>query len=126
MNPSFLAASPIESDLASRAHAWFAARGIAWIALATAIGAAGLGFVFYGVYLEGAALGRPSIGAFLAGGVALIIAALISRAMPWLRADFCEWRCLNPRNHRLGLLPRMPSRFASNAQRGGHVGRAVV
>ena len=114
MNPSFLAASPIESDLASRAHAWFAARGIAWIALATAIGAAGLGFVFYGVYLEGAALVRPSIG------------ALISRAMPWLRADFCEWRCLNPRNHRLGLLPRMPSRFASNAQRGGHVGRAVV
>jgi hypothetical protein len=68
-----------------RASVIATARGIAWIALATAIGAVGLGFVFYGVYLEGAALGRPSIGAFLAGGVALIIAALISRAMPWLR-----------------------------------------
>jgi len=73
VNPSFLAASPIEFDSASRAPAWFTARGIAWIVLATAIGAVGLGFVFYGVYLEGAALGRPSI------------AALISRAIPWLR-----------------------------------------
>ena len=57
------------------------ARAIAWMFVSVLVGAIGAGFVLYGVYLEGAALGRPSIGAFLAGGAAMILAALI-----WIRS----------------------------------------
>ena len=52
------------------------ARTIARIAFTAAAAGVGLAFVLYGVYLEGAALGRPSMGAFLAGAVALAVAAL--------------------------------------------------
>lgn len=52
------------------------ARTIAWMAFAAAAAGVGLALVLYGVYLEGAALGRPSMGAFLAGAVALAVAAL--------------------------------------------------
>lgn len=50
------------------------ARSIAWIAFAAIASGCGLALVLYGVYLEGAALARPSVGAFIAGGIALVIA----------------------------------------------------
>jgi hypothetical protein len=46
------------------------------MAFAAAAAGVGLALVLYGVYLEGAARGRPSMGAFLAGAVALAVAAL--------------------------------------------------
>jgi hypothetical protein len=54
------------------------ARAIVWMFVAALIASAGATLVLYGVYLEGAALGRPSVGAFLAGGAAMLVAAFIT------------------------------------------------
>lgn len=68
-----------------RASAIATARAIAWIAVAAAMAVAGLGFLLYGVFLEGSRLAGPAIGACIAGAAALLVAAAISlsgRAAP--------------------------------------------
>ena len=57
------------------------ARCLAWIAVSAAVAVMGCAFLLYGVYLEGVARGQPSIGAFLAGALALLAAALVAWAL---------------------------------------------
>jgi hypothetical protein len=61
-----------------------AAHAVAATLFAATAALLGLAMLLYGVYLEGAALGRPSFGAFLAGLVAFLVAAVALRVT---RAD---------------------------------------
>jgi hypothetical protein len=61
-----------------------AAHAVAATLFAAVAALLGLAMLLYGVYLEGAALGRPSFGAFLAGLVAFLVAAVAVRVT---RAD---------------------------------------
>jgi hypothetical protein len=62
-----------------RAGVMATAQALVGVLFASLAALLGLAMLLYGVYLEGAALGRPSFGAFLAGLVAFVIAATALR-----------------------------------------------
>lgn len=63
----------LRAGILATAHALV---GVLFASLAALLG---LAMLLYGVYLEGSALGRPSLGAFLAGLVAFLVAAAALR-----------------------------------------------